>query len=149
MGRNLNQKEVQQRVRRLIKESGLTDSAFAKKVGVDPSNFSRKLLGTQTWTVNDVKKICDTINVSHEWLVDGIGDIYEEKHSLDGDNVIPNITDVIQDIPVDGNKESYLDVVMTLFKRYMDNEQRYQEIIKENQKIMQQITFIYNKIKEG
>ena len=149
MGRNLNQKEVQQRVRRLIKESGLTDSAFAKKVGVDPSNFSRKLLGTQTWTVNDVKKICDTINVSHEWLVDGIGDIYEEKHSLDGDNVIPNITDVIQDIPVDGNKESYLDVVMTLFKRYMDNEQRYQEIIKENQKIMQQITFIYEKIKEG
>ena len=96
-----------------------------------------------------MKKICDTTKVSREWLVDGIGDIYAEKHPLEGGSVIPNITDVIQDIPVDGNKESYLDVVMSLFKRYMDNEQRYQEIIKENQKIMQQITFIYEKIKDG
>lgn len=148
MRMDLDQKEVKERISLLIKESGLTDSAFAKRIDVLPSNFSRKLLGTQKWTINDVKKVCDHMHVSKDWLIDGVGDVHISVKNGNS-TVMPNIEGVLPNIPIDGNKESYLDVVMTLFNRYMNNEQRYQEIIKENQKIMQQITFIYNKIKEG
>lgn len=143
MAKGLNQQEITERVNVLIDDYH-SARAFALKVGIDSGNLNKKRAGSQPWTFKDVKKICDSINVSEEWLIEGVGEkfVTPEKN----DTVLPDVDGVLPD---DGNKESYLDVVMTLFKRYMDNEQRYQDIIKENQKIMEQITFIYKKIKEG
>ena len=143
MAKELNQQEITERVNVLIDDYP-SARAFALKVDLDPGNLNKKRAGSQPWTFKDVRKICEATHLSETWLIDGVGEKYKPTT-----NVLQNISDVLPNIPIEGNKESYLDVVMSLFKRYMDNEQRYQEIIKENQKIMQQITFIYNKIKEG
>ncbi len=151
MAKELNQQEVTKRIGILI-DNYPSARAFALKVGLDPGNLNKKRGGSQPWTINDVKKICSTINISQDWLIDGVGDMYVlQSGDVIQDNTqdIPDISDVLPNVPVNENKEYYLDIVMKLFGRYMDNEQRYQEIIKENQKIMQQITSIYNKIKKG
>ncbi len=158
MAKELNQQEITERVNVLIDDYPSV-RAFAMKVGIDPGNLTKKRAGGQPWTINDIKKMCNAINTSENWLVDGKGDMYvnnapqgnTQRSDISQCNTrdIPDISDVLHNVPLNENKEYYLDIVMKLFERYMDNEQRYQEIIKENQKIMQQITFIYNKIKEG
>jgi hypothetical protein len=162
MAKELNQQEITERVNVLI-DGYPSVRAFAMKVGIDPGNLTKKRAGGQPWTINDIKKICNAIGTSKDWLIDGVGDMYVSvvPQSIAQDDTqantqdtqantqgIPNIADILPNIPVKGNKQYYLDIVMRLFERYMDNEQSYQEIIKENQKIMEQITIIYNKIKE-
>ena len=71
----LDQQGIGNRVRELIAEAMCSDAMYAKRIGIDPGNFHKKLIGAQKWTINDVKKICSSENVSNEWLVDGIGDV--------------------------------------------------------------------------
>ena len=74
MRQKLDQQGIANRVRELIAEAMCSDAMYAKRIGIDPGNFHKKLIGIQKWTINDVKKICSTDNVSKEWLVGGIGE---------------------------------------------------------------------------
>lgn len=65
--------DLTERVKWLIEQKAITDRQFALHVGIAPSNFSRKLLGTQPWTKNDIRKISES-GVSQEWLTDGTGE---------------------------------------------------------------------------
>lgn len=79
MKQKIHQKGVSERMRELITHFKFSDSMFAKKVGIDPGNFSRKIKGTQPWTVFDFDKICNSTNVSREWLADGEGDMMKQE----------------------------------------------------------------------
>lgn len=82
--------EIIKRINELIDDSMLTASAFASNVGLDPSNFRKKLLGNQPITTKDIDKICKAKNVSASWLQDGEGEKYKEKQ-VSNDPGIPLI----------------------------------------------------------
>ena len=68
-----DQKEIAARIEKLIFESKLTSRRFAIEVGIDTSNFSRKLKGTLPWTVKDVNKISEKLRIRKGWLLNGEG----------------------------------------------------------------------------
>lgn len=64
------------RVSELVREKGMTINSLAREVGIGSSNLSRKMKGMTPFTNKDYLKICDTLNVSREWLENGVGDKY-------------------------------------------------------------------------
>lgn len=68
-----DQKEIKARIEKLVWESKLTPRRFAIEVGIDTSNFSRKLKGTLPWTINDINRISEKLRVRKGWLLDGEG----------------------------------------------------------------------------
>ena len=71
--------EILIRIRQLIVARGLTSNAFAVKAEINPSNFSKKTKGQISITKTDIDKICSAFGVNKEWLIDGKGDIYNDK----------------------------------------------------------------------
>ena len=77
-----DQKEIAARIEKLIFESKLTPRRFAIEVGIDTSNFSRKLKGTLPWTVNDVNKISEKLRIRKGWLLDGEGQMMKAPDEI-------------------------------------------------------------------
>ena len=75
MKQTLNQSDLTERIKTLIKDAMCSEAMYAKRVKIDPGNFNKKLAGTLKWTINDVEKICSNELVSKEWLIDGIGEM--------------------------------------------------------------------------
>ena len=71
--------EILIRIRQLIVARGLTSNAFAVKAEINPSNFSKKIKGLIKITKADIDKICSAFGINKDWLVDGKGEIYNEK----------------------------------------------------------------------
>lgn len=59
----------------VAKDQSLTITGFAKKIGVDPGNFNKKMKGTLRVTKTDLEKINRTFGISINWLVSGTGDM--------------------------------------------------------------------------
>lgn len=70
------EQEIVQRINELINDSGLKKSAFAVEVGIDASNFNKKLCGKLKFTDSDIKRIMAYTNVNIEWLMLGKGNKY-------------------------------------------------------------------------
>lgn len=64
------------RVSELVREKGMTINSLAKEVGIGSSNMSRKMKGMTPFTNKDYLKISNTMNVSREWLENGVGEKY-------------------------------------------------------------------------
>ena len=79
---NLNQSEITKRIELLIEQSHQSPNKFAIEVGIDTSNFSRKLKGMLPWTVNDVNKLSEKLRVRKGWLLDGKGQIMKAPDEI-------------------------------------------------------------------
>lgn len=64
---------VLDRVKRVIKDEGLTVAAFAKKIGFNQSNLSKILGGKRNVPENLIGAILDNTLVNREWLMHGQG----------------------------------------------------------------------------
>lgn len=73
MVNDLNQKDIDARIRSLVAESGLSIRKFAISVNLDVSNTTKKYNGDKFWTVNDINKICENLRIRKGWLLDGQG----------------------------------------------------------------------------
>lgn len=72
----MNTKEVIDRFYELIKLYKCNSpSAFATKIGMNPSLFTRKLSGKAAITDNDFIRVYDALGINIEWLRSGIGEI--------------------------------------------------------------------------
>ena len=120
---SLRPNEIIQRIRELIDDSLLTEASFASKVGLGPSNLHKKLRGQQKLTPRDIKLICETMNVTPEWLKHGRGDKY--------------ITD--ENEPTPGVRS----IIINLARRLTQNEERIANLKRENQDIMNQLNTLY------
>lgn len=60
-----------ERVRRLIEESGITQSAFAERVGIEPTKLSKSLNGTRRFSSTELALIGEFARVTVDWLVTG------------------------------------------------------------------------------
>nr|DAO54724.1 MAG TPA: Repressor protein CI [Caudoviricetes sp.] len=54
----------------------VSNTEFANRVGIDPSNFWKMLKGEQTITINTLKKISAAYGLSLKWLATGEGEVY-------------------------------------------------------------------------
>lgn len=79
---NLNQSEITKRIELLIEQSHQSPNKFAIEVGIDTSNFSRKLKGMLPWTVNDVNKLSEKLRVRKGWLLDGKGQMMKAPDEI-------------------------------------------------------------------
>lgn len=66
--------EIIERLESILKERGDTKNAFSIKVGINPSNFNRKMKGDIPFTSKDFAKISDAIGINRDWLEKGIGE---------------------------------------------------------------------------
>ena len=64
-----------ERVQLLMKRRGDTKNAFAIAVGINPSNFNRKMNGSLPFTPKDFVKISEAIGVNAQWIESGEGDM--------------------------------------------------------------------------
>ena len=74
--------EIVGRIVEIIKERGQSISGFAKDVGIDPGNFSRKIKNGATITAMDLDKINRVTGVSQKWLRTGSGEKFGYKPQL-------------------------------------------------------------------
>lgn len=70
------------RVDALIAHIGISQAAFARRCGVEPSNLNKRLSGEVKFTDNYFAKIAHAFNVNFEWLRSGIGDMFAEEKAI-------------------------------------------------------------------
>lgn len=59
------------RVRNLVRESGLTQRDFAQRIGLDDSKLSKSLSGSRRFSSLDLARIAELCTVSVDWLLTG------------------------------------------------------------------------------
>jgi len=72
---------MNERIKSLRKELGLTQKGFAEKIKVAPNSIARYELGDRNPSDAIINSICREFNVNEEWLRTGQG----EKFNLDTD----------------------------------------------------------------
>ncbi len=77
------------RIKLLMSSMGLKQVAFAERIGVDASNFSKHLNGKLPLSENLYNKIVVAVGVSKEWLVSGEGEMWTTPST---GNRLPTIT---------------------------------------------------------
>lgn len=118
MAKDINQKEIHQRIIDILRNSEMTVRRFAIKCDIDPSAFDKKTKGKQVWTINDVNKISQNIGVRKSWLLNGDGQMMKAPdEALDQIPAMPTRTyDVHTGVP-------YYDVCFELGFELMENDQ--------------------------
>lgn len=134
----MDKKEVGARIKSYMKENKLTQVELAAKVGISQSYISGMINGDKD-TLRLAEAISENYGVSLDWLINGDRSLAAPQQ----DKIIAQSNNITNE------KMRYLERAIELFQKYMDNEQRYQEIIKENQEIMKQMSAIQQLIKEG
>ena len=113
------------RIKLLMSSMGLKQVAFAERIGVDASNFSKHLNGKLPLSENLYNKIVVAVGVSKEWLVSGEGDMWKTQPLS---NHLPTVTipaGVISSSVVNGAKVYDLDVTaggMTRERMFADEQ---------------------------
>lgn len=74
-----NNRALIERVRYLIEMSRMSQGAFARRLGIDPSNLSKHLSGKLSMGDALINRVIVETGVSRQWLRDGIGTPFD-KH---------------------------------------------------------------------
>ena len=53
------------KLRGLIREKGLSEADFAKKINLSSSSLSCRLNGKVDWTIPEVRAACEILNINH------------------------------------------------------------------------------------
>ena len=72
-------REINDRIRKVVEQSGLNKSAFAKKINVTPSHISQMCSGSKMPSDRTIADICREFGVNETWLRAGEGEPYIPK----------------------------------------------------------------------
>lgn len=73
------------RVKEILKEKRLSETAFAKSIGMSQSTINNYMKGTNRPTLSFAEKILNAYpDISAEWLIRGSGDMYLYKQCDEG-----------------------------------------------------------------
>lgn len=103
--------DINERVKMIRKEKNLTMEAFGKQLGVTKVAISRIESGDRNVTDRMFLSICNTFNVSPDWLRDGIGEPFKEvtrNKRIEG-----FVADILANEP-DGRKTRLVDALASL-----------------------------------
>lgn len=70
---------MNERIKLLRKELGLSQDAFAEKLGLTKNYISLVENGNRNLSEQSIKVLCSTLNVKSEWLRTGNGEMFIEK----------------------------------------------------------------------
>lgn len=73
---------MKERIRLIRKNANLTQEEFANKINLTKNYISLVENGSRTMADRTIADICRTFRVNYDWLVDGIGEMYQDD---DGD----------------------------------------------------------------
>ena len=78
-----SEKDLRDRIERIIQIEGIPQRSFALKVGINPSNLSQIMLGNRAVPKNLPAKIANAFpEVRIEWILDGEGEMYAKDQQL-------------------------------------------------------------------
>ena len=69
---------INQRIDAVLKTSGLTKTAFAKRIGLGQPFVSQLCSGMKQPSDRTIRDICEEFNVNETWLRTGAGDMFNE-----------------------------------------------------------------------
>lgn len=72
----MENKNIVMRIKILIEHEKVSPSKFAKMIDFNQSNLSKILKGDRNVAPNLINAICDNLNVSYKWLVNGEGSMF-------------------------------------------------------------------------
>lgn len=72
----MENKNIVMRIKILIEHEKVSPSKFAKMIDFNQSNLSKILNGDRKVAPNLINAICDKLNVSYKWLVNGEGSVF-------------------------------------------------------------------------
>ncbi|MBD5244102.1 MAG: LexA family transcriptional regulator [Barnesiella sp.] len=75
--------EIISRIRQLISMRGEGQGAFARSIGVDPTNMSKHMSGRLPITDGLINRIAVDLGVSKSWLLTGVGSPYAKQLHTD------------------------------------------------------------------
>lgn len=121
---------INARIRELIQFSGITDNAFAKKIGITQSVIASMFQrGTEPSAKVITSILCTYEEVSAEWLLRGKGDMLIQKEETElGVEKLKSIVYTIANLQDEINKKTVLT----------------QNLLEENQKLKGELTMLKN-----
>ena len=99
------------RISKIVEETGLTKTAFAKRVGVSQSMISMLCNGTAKPSDRTISDICREFHIRREWLENG----EEPMRSPDPD---PNLDRSYIDVLMDTCRSPFPDLVRAILIAY-------------------------------
>ncbi len=87
---NFNDQQGIARIKWLMNNLGLSQTAFAERIGIDASNFSKHLKGKLPISDNLLNKIVVAVGASKKWLLTGEGEMWNTTGNTE--NGISTIT---------------------------------------------------------
>ena len=87
------------RIRELRKELGLSQKDFAEKIGLKQNAISYMEKANSTITEQNIKAICLQFNCNEDWLRTGVGDMFvkEQKKQKEFFDIFNELSPVLQD----------------------------------------------------
>lgn len=137
---NQTSDNLRNRIEELINSENLSYTQFARKIGIQGTIISHIMNGRNKPSLDVVQKILINFkNVSYEWLISGVGDMYKnevkfvenkEVNHKNNDNQLdfPSLFDINSDNQSEYNKENEL-------KNNIENQEKNQSPI-ESEKII-------------
>lgn len=101
----MTQQAAVARIKQLMNSLGIKQAAFAERIGVDPSNFSKHLNGKLPLSENLYNKIVVNLGVSKEWLMTGEGEMWSQAQAS---NQLSTITVPAGKISLNNSRGAYV-----------------------------------------
>lgn len=95
----MENKNIVMRIKILIEHENVSPSKFAKMIDFNQSNLSKILNGDRNVAPNLINAICDNLNVSYKWLVNGEGSMFLTESS-DAQPIKTYINDELIEVPI-------------------------------------------------
>jgi transcriptional regulator with XRE-family HTH domain len=64
---------MHQRIKLAREEAGLSQKEVAEKINVDTSQYSKIERGLIKPTIEQIMRLCPTLNITYRWLIEGVG----------------------------------------------------------------------------
>lgn len=79
---------MNERLKQLREELGLSGAKFGEKIGIGRNAISRIETGKNSLTEQNIKSICREFNVNEDWLRNGEGEMFNSVESLSLDDLV-------------------------------------------------------------
>lgn len=113
---------MNERIKELRKNLGLTLEKFGERLGVGKSVLSQIENGRCSVTPQMFKSICREFNVSEEWLRNGTGEMY----SVPEDETAALVSDLLEDADND-----FYAMILDIVRTYQQLQPDSQEVLKD------------------
>ena len=112
---------INERMREVRKAAGLTQTEFAKRVGITMSSISQMERGLIKPTNQTIEFVCREFKVNRQWLETGEGE--KERPPLD------EVAEVLSEVMDEGEDDPFYQWMLALLKAYQKLDDRSRAVI--------------------